>query len=328
MAALGDPVSLCATAVPRTGSPNPLRGIAWPRARRSSDPRPPPRGPARCTGAPGTMPGGTDSNFRAWGDDTVYVDRGKGGMVWDIDGNEYIDLRHGLRPGDPRPRRRARRRLRQRADAPRRQLLAHLGGRGRGDGAAQGAHRLGRQGAHDRVGDRGDDARDARRPGLHRPRQDREVRGPVPRRPRLRPRSASRRTTCPSSATRTPGAPGLGPRHPGGGDATRSSRRATTTSAAAPALRARRRGDRRDHRRAGPRQRAGHPAQARLPRGDARPDRGVRHPARSSTRSRPASASRAAVRPSSSACSRTWPPTPRRWATATRRRHSAARTRS
>ena len=46
----------------------------------------------------GTMPGGTDSNFRAWGDDTVYVDRGKGGMVWDIDGNEYIDLRLGYGP--------------------------------------------------------------------------------------------------------------------------------------------------------------------------------------------------------------------------------------
>ena len=31
-----------------------------------------------------TLPGGTNSNFRAWGDDTVYVDRGKGGMVWDM----------------------------------------------------------------------------------------------------------------------------------------------------------------------------------------------------------------------------------------------------
>ena len=46
----------------------------------------------------GTLPGGTDSNFRAWDDDTVYVDRGKGGMVWDIDGNEYIDLRLGYGP--------------------------------------------------------------------------------------------------------------------------------------------------------------------------------------------------------------------------------------
>jgi len=53
------------------------------------------------------MPGGTDSNFRAWGDDTVYVDRGQGGRVWDIDQNEYIDLRLGYGPvilghGDPR----------------------------------------------------------------------------------------------------------------------------------------------------------------------------------------------------------------------------------
>ena len=45
-----------------------------------------------------TLPGGTDSNFRAWGDDTIYVDRGKGGRVWDIDGNEFIDLRMGYGP--------------------------------------------------------------------------------------------------------------------------------------------------------------------------------------------------------------------------------------
>ena len=45
-----------------------------------------------------TLPGGTDSNFRAWGDDTIYVDRGKGGRVWDIDGNEFVDLRMGYGP--------------------------------------------------------------------------------------------------------------------------------------------------------------------------------------------------------------------------------------
>ncbi len=45
-----------------------------------------------------TLPGGTNSNFRAWGEDTIYVDRGKGGMVWDQDGNEYIDLRLGYGP--------------------------------------------------------------------------------------------------------------------------------------------------------------------------------------------------------------------------------------
>jgi len=45
-----------------------------------------------------TMPGGTDSNFRAWGESTIYVDRGKGGLVWDVDGNEFVDLRMGYGP--------------------------------------------------------------------------------------------------------------------------------------------------------------------------------------------------------------------------------------
>jgi glutamate-1-semialdehyde 2,1-aminomutase len=45
-----------------------------------------------------SMPGGTNSNFRAWGDDTIYIDRGKGGRVWDVDGNEFIDLRMGYGP--------------------------------------------------------------------------------------------------------------------------------------------------------------------------------------------------------------------------------------
>jgi glutamate-1-semialdehyde 2,1-aminomutase len=46
----------------------------------------------------GVLPGGANSNFRAWGDDTIYVDRGQGGRVWDIDGNEYVDLRLGYGP--------------------------------------------------------------------------------------------------------------------------------------------------------------------------------------------------------------------------------------
>jgi glutamate-1-semialdehyde 2,1-aminomutase len=44
------------------------------------------------------MPGGTDSNFRSWGEATIYVDHGKGGTVWDLDGNEYVDLRMGYGP--------------------------------------------------------------------------------------------------------------------------------------------------------------------------------------------------------------------------------------
>lgn len=54
------------------------------------------------------LPLGVTSNFRYWGDDkTIYVDHAKGGRIWDIDGNEYIDYRLGYGPcilgyADPR----------------------------------------------------------------------------------------------------------------------------------------------------------------------------------------------------------------------------------
>jgi glutamate-1-semialdehyde 2,1-aminomutase len=54
------------------------------------------------------LPLGVTSNFRYWGDNkTIYVDHAKGGRLWDIDGNEYIDYRLGYGPcilgyGDPR----------------------------------------------------------------------------------------------------------------------------------------------------------------------------------------------------------------------------------
>jgi len=45
------------------------------------------------------LPLGVTSNFRYWGEDrTIYVDHGKGGRLWDIDGNEYIDYRLGYGP--------------------------------------------------------------------------------------------------------------------------------------------------------------------------------------------------------------------------------------
>jgi len=45
------------------------------------------------------MPLGVSSNFRYWGDDkTIYIDRGKGGRIWDIDDNEYIDYRLAYGP--------------------------------------------------------------------------------------------------------------------------------------------------------------------------------------------------------------------------------------
>ena len=54
------------------------------------------------------LPLGVSSNFRFWGEDkTIYIDHGKGGRLWDIDGNEYIDYRLGYGPAilgyaDPR----------------------------------------------------------------------------------------------------------------------------------------------------------------------------------------------------------------------------------
>ncbi len=58
--------------------------------------------------AVGKLPLGVASNFRYWGDDkTIYAKRGKGGRIWDIDDNEYIDYRLGYGPAilgyaDPR----------------------------------------------------------------------------------------------------------------------------------------------------------------------------------------------------------------------------------
>ena len=45
------------------------------------------------------LPLGVSSNFRYWGDDkTIYIKRGKGGRIWDIDDNEYIDYRLAYGP--------------------------------------------------------------------------------------------------------------------------------------------------------------------------------------------------------------------------------------
>jgi glutamate-1-semialdehyde 2,1-aminomutase len=46
------------------------------------------------------LPLGVSSNFRYWGKDkTLYVDHAKGGRIWDIDDNEYVDYRMGYGPG-------------------------------------------------------------------------------------------------------------------------------------------------------------------------------------------------------------------------------------
>jgi glutamate-1-semialdehyde 2,1-aminomutase len=45
------------------------------------------------------LPLGVSSNFRYWGDDkTLYVKRGRGARLWDLDDNEYVDYRLGYGP--------------------------------------------------------------------------------------------------------------------------------------------------------------------------------------------------------------------------------------
>ena len=45
------------------------------------------------------LPLGVASNFRYWGEEkTIYIARGKGARIWDIDGNAYIDYRLGYGP--------------------------------------------------------------------------------------------------------------------------------------------------------------------------------------------------------------------------------------
>ena len=41
------------------------------------------------------LPGGVSSSWQTWPPHPIYVDRGQGSHVWDIDGNEYVDLHNG-----------------------------------------------------------------------------------------------------------------------------------------------------------------------------------------------------------------------------------------
>ena len=72
------------------------------------------------------LPLGVSSNFRYWGDEgTLYIARGKGARLWDLDGNEYIDYRLAYGPAilgyaDPR------------VDAAAREGLVQSSSRGRG----------------------------------------------------------------------------------------------------------------------------------------------------------------------------------------------------
>ena len=66
------------------------------------------RSNAQFRKALGRLPLGVASTFRYWGPDrTIYVDHGRGGRLWDLDGNPYVDYRLGYGPAilgyaDPR----------------------------------------------------------------------------------------------------------------------------------------------------------------------------------------------------------------------------------
>jgi glutamate-1-semialdehyde 2,1-aminomutase len=42
------------------------------------------------------LPGGVSSSWQSWPPHPIYVDRGEGSHVWDIDGNEYADYHNGF----------------------------------------------------------------------------------------------------------------------------------------------------------------------------------------------------------------------------------------
>jgi glutamate-1-semialdehyde 2,1-aminomutase len=41
------------------------------------------------------LPGGVSSSWQSWPPHPIYVDRGQGSHIWDIDGNEYVDYHNG-----------------------------------------------------------------------------------------------------------------------------------------------------------------------------------------------------------------------------------------
>ena len=220
-----------------------------------------------------SLPGGTNSNFRAWGEDTIYVDRGKGGTVWDIDGNEFIDLRMGYGPvilghGDDRVDDYVNERMRKGVsfsltseDEVRTiELIKELTGwvemarmTVSGTEATMHAMRVARAytGRNKIVKFEG------QYHGVH----DYALISVTP------------NDMSELGDAGEPGRAGLGPGHPGGGRRDDHPGPLQRHRRPAPALRARGRRHRRRHHRAGPRQRPGDHAPAGLPRGDPGADR-------------------------------------------------------
>ncbi len=225
----------------------------------------------------------------------LFIDHAKGAHIWDADGNEFVDFVVVLGADDPRA---GGTRTSSAACTPQLDRGTSFGAPDRARGRA-GAPRLrgravDRDGAHGQLRHRGDDERRARRPRLHRPREDRQVRRllprPLGRRSWRPPAAACSRWRCPT-ARASPRA-----RRP-----TRCSSSTTTPSALDRALRRARRRDRGAHRRAGRRQHGRRAAGARASSRPAASCARSTAPCSSSTRSSPASAWPGAARRSGSA---------------------------
>ena len=153
------------------------------------------------------MPGGVNSPVRAMrqiGREPIFVDRGEGCELVDVDGNRYVDWVCSWGPlilghADPRGRRGGRG-----GRATRHQLRRRDRGRGRAGRGGRRPRALGRDGADDQLRDRGGDERDPARPRGDRARGRGQVRRRLPRPLR---RAARRGRLGPGDAG-DPGQPG------------------------------------------------------------------------------------------------------------------------
>ena len=131
------------------------------------------------------IPGGVNSPVRAMKSvgmpHPLFIDRARGAHIWDADGNEFVDFVVVVGAHDPRLGPPGRRRPPARPDRPRHQLRRADRARGRAGAPHLRGRAVGRDGAHGQLGHRGDDERRARRPRLHRAREDRQVHRLLPR---------------------------------------------------------------------------------------------------------------------------------------------------
>ena len=139
-----------------------------------------PRSQAMWEEACDVMPGGVTSSWASTRPIPVWIERGHGSHVWDVDGNEYVDYHAGygvnvVGHGNPHVVDAVQRRVTRAPTSPSRRPTRSTSPRMLGDrfGLPQWRFTNSRHGS--------DDGRRAPRAGDHRPRPDRQDRGQLPR---------------------------------------------------------------------------------------------------------------------------------------------------